>query len=97
MGQLPEDTSCIVSRYIQNPLLINDRKFDLRIYVLVTSYEPLRIYVYNEGLTRFAAEVYPSGEHPENTYAHLTNYSLNKKCASFIPNVVFFLNFLKIK
>ncbi len=71
-----------------NPLLINDRKFDLRIYVLVTSYEPLRIYIYNEGLTRFAAESYSQASGPEDTFAHLTNYSLNKKCSSFIPNVV---------
>ena len=35
----------IISRYITNPLLINGYKFDLRIYVVVTCYEPLRIYV----------------------------------------------------
>lgn len=41
-----EDEAAIISRYISNPLLINGHKFDLRIYVVVTSYEPLRIYVY---------------------------------------------------
>ena len=51
----PKD-SCIVSRYVTNPLLINGHKFDLRIYVLVTCFEPLRIYVYKEGLARFASE-----------------------------------------
>jgi len=65
-------------------------KFDLRIYVLVTSYDPLRIYVYNEGLTRFASEPYRSetGENAAmtNKFAHLTNYSINKKHEKFQNN-----------
>ena len=40
-----DDTS-VISRYVTNPLLINGHKFDLRIYVLVACYEPLRVYVF---------------------------------------------------
>ena len=77
----------MVSKYISNPLLVNNHKFDLRIYVLLTSIEPLRIYVYNEGLVRFASEPYSKQKgHLKNLYAHLTNYSINKKSTSFQQN-----------
>lgn len=48
----------IVSDYIQSPLTINGLKFDLRLYVVVTSLHPLRIYMFNDGLVRFATELY---------------------------------------
>ena len=33
-----------MSRYVQDPLLIGGKKFDLRVYVVVTSYRPLRAF-----------------------------------------------------
>lgn len=77
----------IASHYIDNPLLINGLKFDLRIYVAVTSVNPLRIYVYKEGLARFATQKYRTMAQTQTMdditskqakYTHLTNYSLNK-------------------
>ena len=58
INDLNVDELSIISRYVTNPLLINGYKFDLRIYVVVTCYEPLRLYVYKEGLARFASETY---------------------------------------
>jgi tubulin polyglutamylase TTLL5 len=77
----------VVSKYVSNPLLINNHKFDLRIYVLLTCIEPLRIYVYNEGLVRFASEPYNNSRGSlKNMYQHLTNYSINKNSNTFEAN-----------
>ena len=57
----------------------------MRIYVLLTSVEPLKIYMYNEGLARFASEPFQANN-IENRYSHLTNYSVNKKHESFVQN-----------
>lgn len=53
--EIPKWHSVIIQRYITRPKLINGLKFDLRIYVLLTSINPMRIYVYKEGLVRFAS------------------------------------------
>lgn len=82
---MPIDEGCVISKYVKNPLLINSLKFDLRIYVLTTCFDPLKIYVYSEGLARFATEAY-SPDSKSNRYIHLTNYSVNKKSSNFVQN-----------
>lgn len=54
----------VVQHYIPNPYLINGKKFDLRIYVGVTSFDPLRAYIFDEGLVRFATADYAGLEPP---------------------------------
>ncbi|XP_060581797.1 tubulin polyglutamylase TTLL5-like isoform X2 [Ruditapes philippinarum] len=85
--QIPLDENIIVCRYISNPLLIDGFKFDVRLYVAVTSYDPLQIYLFEEGLTRFATVKYEkSMRHMRNHCMHLTNYSVNKKNDEYVKN-----------
>ena len=60
-------------------------KFDLRVYALVNGVNPLRVYIYKEGLARFATEEYipPVGNNLDNMYMHLTNYAINKTSNKF--------------
>lgn len=77
----------LISRYISNPHTLNGLKYDLRIYVLITSFDPLRIYVYKEGLVRFATQNYSiDAKSLKTRYVHLTNYSVNKKAANYLSN-----------
>ena len=48
----------ILTRYINPPHLINNKKYDFRVYILVTGLAPFRLYIYTEGLVRFASEDY---------------------------------------
>lgn len=68
--------------------MIDGLKFDLRIYVLVTGLNPLRCFIYKEGLARFATEKYksPMGSNLNNLCMHLTNYAINKEAEGFIHN-----------
>ena len=75
----------LISRYLDKPHLINKKKYDLRIYVLVASFSPLRIYLYYNGLVRFATEEYQQGNY-DNIYIHITNYSINKNNINYKSN-----------
>ena len=68
------------------PLLHEGKKFDLRLYVLIRSVDPLEVYLHREGLARFCTQDYeqPTSENLEHAFTHLTNYSLNKNSDSFI-------------
>jgi tubulin polyglutamylase TTLL9 len=69
----------VVQRYIMNPLLIGGRKFDLRIYALVTNYSPLTVYLYRTGFARFTHHRYSTNaEDVSNNLVHLTNVAVQK-------------------
>jgi tubulin polyglutamylase TTLL9 len=69
----------VVQRYIENPMLVGGKKFDLRIYVLVTSYSPLTVYMYRAGFARFSSYRYnTNARNLGDNYVHLTNVAVQK-------------------
>ncbi|KAH0519436.1 Tubulin polyglutamylase TTLL7 [Microtus ochrogaster] len=78
----------IVQEYIEKPFLMEGYKFDLRIYILVTSCDPLKIFLYHDGLVRMGTEKYipPNESNLTQLYMHLTNYSVNKHNERFERN-----------
>jgi hypothetical protein len=64
---------CVGQQYIES-YLIDNRKFDLRVYCLLASLRPLRIFVYRDGIARFCAEEVTS----TTKYAKITNIGFNK-------------------
>ncbi|CAF0804560.1 unnamed protein product [Rotaria sordida] len=70
----------IIQEYIREPYLIDGFKFDLRIYALLTSCDPLRVFIFNNGLVRMSTEKYeiPNRKNASHLFMHLTNYSVNK-------------------
>lgn len=79
----------VIQRYLDRPMMINGYKYDLRIYVVVTSFDPLKVYLNSEGLVRFATERYakPTPENLNHRTMHLTNYSVNKHSESYVKNL----------
>lgn len=68
------------------PHLVDGFKYDLRIYVYVNGVNPLRVYIYKDGLARFATVPYqkPNNSNLDNLFMHLTNYAINKDSDNFV-------------
>ncbi|KAG5507572.1 hypothetical protein JKF63_06521 [Porcisia hertigi] len=67
----------LAQRYISNPHLVGGKKYDLRIYVLVQSYQPLTVWLHRTGFARFCQHRY-SLDDIDNTYIHVTNVAVQK-------------------
>ena len=74
----------VVQRYIDTPYLIGGRKFDIRVYVLVTSYSPLKVWLYRSGFARFSNTRYTL-DSITDTFVHLTNVAIQKTAPDYDP------------
>mmetsp|Transcript_3786 Transcript_3786/g.14369 ORF Transcript_3786/g.14369 Transcript_3786/m.14369 type:complete len:328 (+) Transcript_3786:681-1664(+) len=74
----------VISKYISNPFLIGGRKFDLRMYCLVTNYKPVKAYIYKHGFARFSAYKYTNDSRQlDDMRIHLTNTTLQKMAPAY--------------
>ena len=88
----------IIQKYLDNPLLYQKRKFDIRCFVLIDS--NLNAYFCKEGHLKGCSEFYDLNK--TNKFIHITNYSFQKNSSNFekfeIGNEISyndFKNFLK--
>jgi hypothetical protein len=70
-------TDLVIQRYIDNPLLLEGRKFDLRMYVLIARCKPYRVFLYQDYYARLSLNPYSLSD--ADTLTHLTNASQQKK------------------
>ena len=85
IDNIPPHETFVVQEYMRNPFLIDNLKFDMRLYVVVFSAEPLKIMLFKDGIVRFATQPYnsPNLDSPDKNFKnltmHLTNYAVNKE------------------
>ncbi len=68
----------VAQKYMERPLLCYGKKFDMRQWVLVTSMNPLKIWLFQEPYIRFAPIKYDLNK-IHNNFIHLTNHAITKK------------------
>lgn len=56
-----------------------NRKIDMRVWVVVTNWNPLKIYYFKEPYVRFGCNDYDP-KTPSNVFSHLTNKTVSDKC-----------------
>ncbi|MFO8141391.1 MAG: amylase [Marinobacter sp.] len=75
-AEVPMEPSWMVQEYLENPHTMHGRKYVLRLYVLISSLEPFRVYLYRQGFAKLASAPYDE-ENANNPYSYLTNPDIN--------------------
>ena len=76
--------SYVAQKYISNPYLVGGKKFDLRLYVLVTSFSPVEVYLHRNGFARFSNYRYSNNPADiANSFIHLTNVAIQKTAENY--------------
>ena len=85
ISEVPLNDTFLVQKYLTNPLLLDEGyKFDMRIYCLVTSVNPLEMFLYKDGFARVSNELYNLDI--SNIKVHLTNAAIQNRNAKKSKN-----------
>lgn len=60
LSDIPEQGKWVAQRYVKDLMLVHGRKFDFRVWAIITSLMPLRVYLLRESFAKVAPEVYSS-------------------------------------
>ncbi|CAD8070956.1 unnamed protein product [Paramecium sonneborni] len=77
-GQI-KSSSFVIQKYIQRPFLLDGRKFDIRLWVLVT--HKFDIYIFNQGYARLSSEMFDLTQ--LDAFIHLTNNAVQKHSKNY--------------
>lgn len=90
--------SYVVQKYIERPLLIHGRKFDIRVWAVILG-QKAQIWIYDYCYARFSVQLYTQTD-LDNCYVHLTNNSVSKWAKDFenssIPGCMWSLRQLRV-
>eukprot|EP00668_Euglena_longa_P034495 GGOE01044310.1.p1 GENE.GGOE01044310.1~~GGOE01044310.1.p1 ORF type:complete len:449 (-),score=111.72 GGOE01044310.1:78-1424(-) len=70
----------VVQKYIERPLLIKERKFDIRTWILLDPH--LQIWIWEQAMLRMASDPYDP-RNLDNLVSHLTNLTIQEKAAHY--------------
>lgn len=77
-----KSNSFVIQKYIEKPLLLHNRKFDVRVWVLVA--QDMKVYFFKEGYLRTASELFSlTSESIAKRDVHLTNNAVQQYCKSY--------------
>lgn len=77
-----KDSNWVIQKYIEHPILYKGRKLDIRQWVMVTDWNPLMVWFYQECYIRLSTNEYDLSD-IHNKFSHLTNNSINKYAKNF--------------
>jgi len=71
------DSLVVAQAYVPKPMCLGGHKFDLRLYVVATSFNPLEVWLYEDGFARVATRPFSSDD-VSDKFVHLTNASIQR-------------------